>query len=269
MHELITTPTVVNGFRELGIKLGDALLVHTSLSSFGHVQGVAQTILEALTETVGSNGTLMMPTLSAGRFDPSEWRNPPVPEDDWDRIRYETPLYHPLKTPTLNVGVVSELFRTWPGSRRSGHLHSSFAAWGRYRDELLKIHRLEDRFGESSPLARFYEINGSVLFLGTGFDTNTCFHLAEYRQSNPPIRTFRAVVLEGGQRKLIEYTDVDTNSSVFAKMGKVFERECSVKKTTIGKAPCRLFSVQDAVDFAVEWLARNPAKNQVRSIADQ
>jgi aminoglycoside 3-N-acetyltransferase len=91
MNELITIPTIVNGLRELGVKTGDALLVHTSLSSFGHVQGGGQTVIEALIETVGPGGTLMMLAQSAGRFDPSEWRNPPVPEAWWDRIRFETP----------------------------------------------------------------------------------------------------------------------------------------------------------------------------------
>ena len=254
MNELITVPTVVDGLQELGVRRGDALLVHSSLSSFGQVQGGAQTIIEALTETVGSEGTLMMLAQSAGRFDPSEWRNPPVPEAWWQRIRLETPLYDPRKTPTEYVGVVSELFRTWPGSRRSEHQHSSFAAWGRRRDELLEVHRLDERFGDSSPLARFYDLDGRVLFLGTGFDTCTCFHLAEYRRNNPPTRTHKAVVLKDGKRTLIEYTDVDTDSSVFGEIGRAFEQERPVRKTMIGRALCRLFSVRDGVDFARDRL---------------
>jgi len=262
MIELITIPTVVGGLQELGVKLGDALLVHTSLSSFGHVQGGSQTIIEALIEAVGPSGTLMMPAFSAGRFDPGEWRNPPVPEEWWDRIRYETPLYHPLKSPTVELSNVNELFRTWPDSRRSAHQHSSFAAWGQYRDELLVIHRLDDRFGESSPLARFYDLDGSVLFLGPGYDANTCFHLAEYRRINPPLRKFKAVVFKEGQRQLVEYTDVETDSNLFAEIGKEFEQECLVRKTSIGRADCRLFSVRDAVDFATKWLDHNPRNDR-------
>ena len=256
MNELITVPTVVDGLQELGVRRGDALLVHSSLSSFGQVQGGAQTIIEALTETVGSEGTLMMLAQSAGRFDPSEWRNPPVPEAWWRRIRFETPLYHPRKTPTEHVGIVGELFRSWPGSRRSAHPHSSFAAWGRRRDELLKIHRLEDRFGDTSPLAKFYNLDGSVLFLGTGFDTCTCFHLAEYRRMNPPTRDYKAVVLQDGKRALIEYTDVDTDSTVFGEIGRAFEHKRPVSKRMIGRATCRLFSVRDGVAFARDWLDR-------------
>jgi aminoglycoside 3-N-acetyltransferase len=264
MNKLITIPTIVTGLSELGVNRGDALLVHTSLSSFGHVQGGGQTIIEALMETVGPGGTLMMLAQSAGRFDPSEWRNPPVPEAWWERIRFETPLYDPRKTPTEHVGVVSELFRSWPGSRRSDHQHSSFAAWGRRRDELLAVHRLDDRFGDSSPLARFYELAGRVLFLGTGYDTCTCFHLAEYRLNNPLTREYKAVVLKDGQRTLIEYTDVDTDSSLFGEIGREFEQQRPVRKTMIGRATCRLFSVRLGVDFARDWLDGNSALHRSR-----
>lgn len=48
MDELITTPTFIGGLRDLGVKLGNVLLVYSSLSNFGHVQGNAQKIKEAL-----------------------------------------------------------------------------------------------------------------------------------------------------------------------------------------------------------------------------
>jgi aminoglycoside 3-N-acetyltransferase len=159
---------------------------------------------------------------------------------------------------------VSELFRSWPGSRRSDHQHSSFAAWGRGRDELLALHRLDDRFGDSSPLARFYELAGRVLFLGTGFDSCTCFHLAEYRRKNPPTREYKAVVLKDGQRALIEYTDVDTDSTLFGEIGREFEQQQPVRKTMIGRATCRLFSVRLGVDFARDWLDVNSARHRSR-----
>ena len=66
-----------------------SLMVHCSMSSLGRVQGGAQTIVEALIQSVGEQVTLVMPTLTDGRSDPSEWRKPPVAEELWSRIRYE------------------------------------------------------------------------------------------------------------------------------------------------------------------------------------
>ena len=253
--QLITSSTLVSGLAEIGICEGASLMVHCSMSSLGHVQGGAQTVVEALIQSVGEQGTLVMPTLTHGRFDPSEWRNPPVPEESWNRIRFETLLFDPQKTPTDHtMSAVYELFRTWPKVVRTSHPHSSIAAWGKHRNEIVQTHLLEDRFGDASPLGRLYEIDAQVLFIGTTYSTNTCFHLAEYRRPNPRLREFMIVRELSGERRLVRYTDVDTDSSVFEEIGTDFEASNPVSKAQIGSATCRLFSFCGAVDFAQVWL---------------
>jgi len=197
-----------------------------------------------------------MPTLTNGRFDPSEWKNPPAPEKDWDRIRFETPPYHPDKTPTdATMSAVYELFRTWPGVVRTDHPHSSVAAWGHDRDAITRVHLLEERFGNSSPLGVLYDLDAQVLFLGTSYGTNTCFHLAEYRQPDPPVRDFLIVRGSADNRKLVTYSDVDTDSSIFETIGADFELATPIQLTLIGAAECRLFDLRAGVDFATNWLA--------------
>lgn len=230
-------------------------MVHCSMSSLGNVQGGPQTIIEGLLSVVGASGTIVMPTLTNGRFDPSEWQNPPVPPELWDRIRFETSAYHPQKTPTdETMSVVYELFRSWPDVIRTNHPHSSVAAWGAHRDQIVCTHRLQERFGDSSPLGALYELDAQVLFIGTTYSTNTCFHLAEYRRPNPPVREFLIVQGSGDDRRLTTYEDVDTDSSVFETIGLGFESAEQVKVGVIGAATCRLFSFRSAVDFAVSWL---------------
>ena len=258
VRPLVTIPAIVTGLTKLGLERGDCVLVHASLSSFGQVQGGAQAVIEALIEVVGMNGTLVMPAFTNGRFDPSEWGNPPLAQDQWDRIRFETPAYHPQKTPTDHtMSCVYELFRSWPDAVRTNHPHSSLAAWGKHRDEIVSVHELADRLGESSPLARLYDMQAQVVFLGTGFATNTCFHLAEYRRSNPPTREYMIVAEVDGVRQLVRYTDVDTDSSRFAAIGAAFEEQCSISQTTIGASSCKRFQFVDAVDFAQQWLNHN------------
>ncbi|MCZ6641659.1 MAG: AAC(3) family N-acetyltransferase, partial [Gammaproteobacteria bacterium] len=118
-------------------------------------------------------------------------------------------------------------------------------------------HKLEERFGESSPVARLYDLNGYVLFLGTTYATNTCFHLAEYRLKEPPRRKFKIV---RGKRALHEYSDVDTDSSVFQELGEAYESAVQIKRGTIGHATCRLFPIREAVDFALAWLVNASAE---------
>lgn len=49
---------------ELGILPGDIVLVHSSLSALGFVEGGAQTVIDTLLSAVGPQGTLLMPAHS-------------------------------------------------------------------------------------------------------------------------------------------------------------------------------------------------------------
>lgn len=54
---------LVESFNKIGIKPGTQLEVHSSLSSFGHVEDGADTVIEALMECVGESGSIFMPAL--------------------------------------------------------------------------------------------------------------------------------------------------------------------------------------------------------------
>ena len=60
----ITKEDIQSAFHAVGLEKGCTVMVHTSLSKIGYVCGGAQTVIEALMETVGEEGTIMMPTQS-------------------------------------------------------------------------------------------------------------------------------------------------------------------------------------------------------------
>lgn len=59
----ITKQDIINGLLDLGLKSGDEIEVHSSLSSFGYVDGGAETVISALKDVVGENGSIFMPAL--------------------------------------------------------------------------------------------------------------------------------------------------------------------------------------------------------------
>ena len=63
-RKLVTPDDITTALKEIGVQKGQAIMVHTSLSSLGYVCGGAQSVIEALIESVGQEGTIMMPTLS-------------------------------------------------------------------------------------------------------------------------------------------------------------------------------------------------------------
>lgn len=252
-----TVASLTRDLLSLGVLAGMDVLVHTSLSSIGWIAGGPHAVLLALTGVVTDKGSIMMPTQTGHLSDPEEWRAPPVPETWWQVIRDETPAFDPERTPTRGMGIINETFRSWPDVRRSDHPHASFAAWGRNRDFLIQGHALEMQLGETSPLARLYDLDGQILFLGTGHANNTSFHLGEYRLPDPPMTTAHAPIVRNGVREWTSYQDVKIDDSDFPEIGKAFEKENGICFGKVGNADCRLFSVRAAVDFAQAWIAGN------------
>ena len=61
----LTKTDFVRGFKEIGIKQGDVVLIHSAMRTIGcDVQGGPQTVVDALLEVVGKRGTLVVPTFT-------------------------------------------------------------------------------------------------------------------------------------------------------------------------------------------------------------
>ena len=148
----ITKNEIVNVLYSVGLAKGHTVMVHTALSKMGYVCGGAQTVIEALIEVVGEDGTIMMPTQSWKNLDPEDGVHWTVPEEYWQIIRDNWPAYDKKITPTNTMGVVAEAFRQWPGTLRSDHPARSVSAWGKHAEYLVNDHELSDIFGEGSPI---------------------------------------------------------------------------------------------------------------------
>ena len=255
-----TVSSLARDLRDLGVVPGTALFVHSSLSSLGWVAGAAQAVVLALQEAVGESGTVAMPAHSTSLSEPSQWEHPPVPESWWDPIRTETPPFDPRLTPTRGMGRIAELFRSAPGTVRSYHPQTSVAAWGAKAAFLTDDHALDSAVGEGSPMARLYDLDGWVLLLGVGHDRNTSLHLSEYRASWPSKRNSPqgAPILVDGERRWVEYEDLEWDDEDFPAIGAAFEKETDeVQVGRVARAECRLMRQRPLVDFGAEWIAKH------------
>jgi aminoglycoside 3-N-acetyltransferase len=258
---LITVQTLAEDFRTLGVQAGMTLMLHSSFKSLGSwVAGGPAAVILALEEVLGEEGTLIMPTHSTDLSDPSGWSRPPVPEAWWQTIREQMPAYDPYLTPLNNMGVIPDCFRKQKGVKRSNHPLHSFAAWGKHRDKIIDGHKLDFALGEASPLARIYELGGSVLLLGVGNLNNTSLHLAECRADYAGKRIVKAgsPVTMDGYRQWAQFEELDWSSDDFAEIAEQFHLETGL--ITYGKvaaAPAQLIPQRDIVDYAVRWMEAN------------
>ncbi|MFC6726868.1 aminoglycoside N(3)-acetyltransferase, partial [Halobium palmae] len=168
------------------------------------------------------------------------------------------PAYRPAITPTFRIGAIPECFRDYPATVRSRHPTYSFAAQGADPTGIVDGHTFENSLGEESPLGRLYDRSATVLMLGTGYETNTSFHLAEYRADYPKERrTKGAPVLVDGERRWVEYEDLVIDSDDFPQIGGAFEESVGLAEGRVGAATAKLVDQRALVDFAAEWMEEN------------
>jgi aminoglycoside 3-N-acetyltransferase len=153
------------GLRMLGVKKGDSVGAHSSLSRFGHVEGEADTVIDALLETVGEKGNIVMSTHSANVSEDKR-----TPEEIAMGVSWLLKLlpYDPKETP-VRTGIIPETFRKRPGVVRGSHPSNSIAALGPKAKEL------------SEGWHKLFEMDGYILLIGVGLERCSAMHLAEKR----------------------------------------------------------------------------------------
>jgi len=216
---------------DIGVQIGGVLVVHTAFSKLGPIEGGPLGLIDALRETLGEMGTLVMPSMS---------------DDD------ETP-FDPAKTPCIGMGIVADTFWRLPGVLRSDNPHA-FAAIGPRAAEILAQHPLEVPHGLDSPVGRVYEMDGQVLLLGVGHDANTTVHLAENMAGMRYLRPKYLTVSRNGAPIRIEYDELDHCCEGFALLDAWLDAETRQRRGQVGQGQARLMRSRDVVDAALPRL---------------
>lgn len=256
---ILTKDDLIKQFRECGLSEGQTIFVHASLSSLGFVVGGAETLIRSLLEIVGEEGTLMMPSQTWKNLDPSTGVHWEEPEEWWPIIRENWPAYNKEITPAIGMGVVAEMFRKWPGAKRTDHPARSIAAIGKYAEYITKEHDLSNIFGENSPVDKLYKLDGFILLIGVGYEKNTSLHLAETR-ANFPTKSFTtesSAVMVNGKRQWISYSTQAVDDVDFVKLGQEYDKFMNIEVHKVGNADVRFLKQRPLVDWAVQWFEKN------------
>ena len=251
-----TKESLLRDLSNLGLSAGMIVLVHSSLNKVGWTVGGAVTVIRALLEILGPEGTLVMPAESPNVSDPSTWNDDRVKAEWYDVIRAHLPVFDPLTTPTT-MGAIPEAFRTYPGTLRSLHPMVSVCANGRHAEEITKDHALEFCEGKGTPFEKLYDLDAYTLLLGVGFDRCTSLHFAESLTPNRRTTISCFPIMQEGKRIWVEEPDMATDNGVhFPVVGAQFAERESVRRGRVGSADAMLFSTRELVDFAEKYFAR-------------
>lgn len=239
--------------RELGMSTDMTVMVHSSLGKVGWTVGGPVTVIRALLDAIGPEGTLVLPAESPQISDPSTWNDSRVKPEWHDTIRENLPIFDRLTTPTT-MGVIPETFRTFPGTVRSNHPLVSVCANGPLAKEITADHALEFCEGKGTPFEKLYTLGAYTLLLGVGFNRCSSLHYAE---SLVPARRTMAShfpMLLNGERVWAETRDMATDGGVhFPVVGAQFIGTGAVRTARVGNAVAMLFSTRQLVDFAERY----------------
>ena len=230
---------IVAAIREMGLGEGHKVLVHSSLSSMGHVEGGAETVVEAFLEVLGPEGTLMVPTFTHS----------------------STEYYDPLESPSKN-GAITEAVRHHVGARRSLHPTHAAAVLGPDAEALLQDDLKQGALGEGCALDRFAKRDGWVFLLGVDHQVNSTIHIGEAYGGDPArLAGFnpdnpKRVILNHPQHGEMEVllTSMMGNTVAFKKTEGELRQRGQIIDGQIGDAKCQMMKGQDVIDAAVDIL---------------
>ncbi len=263
----VTRTRLVRDLSALGLCAGDTVMFHTRLSALGYVTGGSQTVIDALCEVVGGQGTLMV-TCGWNDAPPYEWTTWPA---EWqEEIRAGHPAFDPERSEAdHSYGRLPEALRLQPGAVRSRHPDASFAALGAAAHRLMDDHPWDDPHGPDTPLARLVELGGKVLLLGAPLDSLTLLHHAEALAEAPGKRfvDYEQPIAVDGRRVWRRFHDIDSSEGAFDYVPVVGGERDAFEviaddflaagggvKGHVGAAVSQVFDARDLTAFGVRWL---------------
>jgi aminoglycoside 3-N-acetyltransferase len=243
---------LAEGWRRTGVTAGMHVVVHSSLSSLGPVEGGAAAVVASLRHVLGSAGTLVVPTFTPQVADPAP-RTLGPPSAEVQVRRDAVPLFT-ADLPS-SMGAIAEAVRLLPEAIRSRHPQASVAAVGARARAIVDDQPWHFAVGPESPFARILDLEGTILLIGVGHNRNSFLHHAESLTTARRLKQRRFPVLVNNERVWWETIDVgDDNNTHFPVVGSDFERVAEVQAVTVGAARVVLLSARPFVRFAVRRL---------------
>lgn len=232
---------VVKGLRQIGLKSGNVVFIHSAMRTIGYVDGGTETVLLALFEVIGKEGTVVVPTFTFAH----EEEKDPIIDPANDRSE---------------MGIITETLRQRPDAFRSTAFRHSVAAVGPRARVITEVDPALSVFDLRSSFGVMLASNMQVVLLGVSYANSTSHHFAEFLCDLPYRRTIELKVkVRRKDGTIVEQpmTDYQPDSYCgsrhpdFNCLGKMLEDAGLVGIGTIGNAVVRRFAMRDLVDLAI------------------
>ena len=243
-----STADLLKQLHTAGIKEGDTLLVHSSLSKIGYVKGGPQTVVDTFLAAVGKTGHILMP-------------NSPNAGYQLDYIR-SLDVFDLQNSPSA-LGAITETFRTQTGAIRSVSATEPVSCIGPEAEWYTSGHfGKQTPYTSDSPFFRVAESGGKILYVGvTLANAGTSLHLLEdavndfpYPVYYPELFDVKVRLTDGSEHK-VQTRVHNPEQSAKRKCDDLiplFEREGALQKIHFGNAPTLLLDARRMLEVMLE-----------------
>jgi len=240
-EQVFTKDRIVGQLREMGVKPGDGMVVHTSYKSIGAVEGGPDAVVDALLEAVGPRGHLMFPAFT---------------------FVLDYGLYDPATTPT-NMGVINETARKRKEFYRSNFPNHSVIVAGPQAVQIAGDHISRGHLRPGDPFDRLAMMGGYVLLLGVSFRNNTTGHIGECYADLPHRRQsmegpYETLYDKDGECGVYNLSGLPACFEGFTAVEGIMRERSHIVDGHMGSAPTKLMKGKDLIFDVVDLARRAP-----------
>lgn len=257
LSSVVTIEDIKKELKHIGIQNGDVLEVHASLKSIGYVLGGANALLDALLDTLGFEGTLIMSAQSSGNSEPAYFENPPVDVSLYNTVRKSIPTFKGKFDDLSGMGLLAVALQKRPSVYFSNHPQVSIMAHGKHAKWITQSHPLNDMFGLKSPIAKMVELKTKVLLIGVDYDRCTGMHLGEYLSNKRPIIIQGSRMTVGSKEDWVKFLSYNFDSDEFIKVGRAMELDNRINLSLLGNSVVKHFDLEYAVRCTQRYFEEN------------
>lgn len=253
---LITKEILRERFIELGVMSGDVVYVESDSSKLGYVIGGSESVVEALMEVVGENGTIVMSLKNIENQEPSYHFKNVKYVNTIELIRQHIPAFQASVSSLNGLDAVVQQFRRYNLAVVSSHPSEAVIAWGKQKQYIVEQHPLNFPHSEVSPYGKLYQLNAKVLLIGCDYSRINAFHLAAHISKLKPVVLQGCAMLVDHKRVWKKYLDLELSTKGFMEVGRQLELKNMVKTLKVQDCEMKLFKLRDGVLGVVNYLIK-------------